>query len=75
MKTLLGNLRIAALSLLVALHFAGGESQSADQFAAMNEVKVTQTGSSAATSKQAGGGALGLGAYGFLLILRRRTIR
>jgi hypothetical protein len=75
MKSLLGTLRIAALSLLVALLFAGGESQSADRFTAMNRVIVTPAGSIAPTAQQATGGALVLGAYGFLLMLRRRTRR
>jgi hypothetical protein len=75
MKSLLGTLRIAALSLLVALLFAGGESQSADRFTTMSRVMVNQAGPMAPTSQQASGGALVLGAYGFILMLRRRTLR
>lgn len=41
----------------------------------MNRVMVTPAGSIAPTAQQATGGALVLGAYGFLLMLRRRTLR
>jgi hypothetical protein len=38
-------------------------------------VMVTPAGSMAQPAQQATGGALVLGAYGFLLMLRRRTLR
>lgn len=41
----------------------------------MSRVMVNQAGPMAPTSQQASGGALVLGAYGFILMLRRRTLR
>lgn len=41
----------------------------------MSRVMVNQAGSMAPTSQQASGGALVLGAHGFILMLRRRTLR
>lgn len=75
MKSLPGTLRISALALLFVLLFAGGESQSADRFPSFSSVTAVTPAESTPASKQAGGGALVLGAYGFLLMLRRRNLR
>jgi hypothetical protein len=75
MKSLTGTLRIAALALVVGLLFSGGESQSADFFRTEATASIVKTIPAETNSQKPGAGALVFGAYGFLLILRRRTQR
>jgi hypothetical protein len=67
MKTLFGILRIFAMALVAALLLNAGEMDSAAS-------SPNQPSTSIATTPTSGA-ALFLGAYGFLIMLRRRSLR